>query len=213
MIRALKVIAAWGCLCTLAAAGDDEGFVPLFNGQDLHGWQVVQGPEDSWQVTEGGILATTGEGGGWLSTDREYADFELKLEFRVPPGGNSGVFLRAPREGLPHIDGMEIQVLDDEAEIHKNLKPYQYCGSLYGLVAARQRFSKPAGQWQSLHIVCRGELVQVRLNGELVVDAKLGDHADRAKDHPGIARTKGYIGLQNHGTRVEYRNIRIKVDE
>jgi hypothetical protein len=174
---------------------------------------VVNGPEDSWQVLEDGILATTGEGGGWLSTDREYADFELKLEFRVPPDGNSGVFLRAPREGLPHIEGMEIQVLDDYAEIHKDLKAYQYCGSLYGVVAASPRASKPAGQWQSLHVVCRGQRVQVTLNGTRVVDADLSAHADKAKDHPGIARTKGYIGLQNHGTRVEYRKIRIKVEE
>lgn len=195
-----------------AVRADEDGFVPLFNGRDLTGWQVIDGQNDSWQVLEGEILATTGEGGGWLSTSRQYSDFELKLEFRVPHEGNSGVFLRAPHEGLPHIEGMEVQVLDDDAEIHKHLKPYQYCGSLYGVVAASPRVSKPAGEWQSLHIVCRGHVVQVTLNGTRVVEADLREHLDKAQDHPGITRTQGYVGLQNHGTRVEYRNVRIKVD-
>ncbi len=204
----------WGIVLTMCAVrAEDVGFVPLFNGRDLTGWQVIGGREDSWQVLEGEILATTGEGGGWLSTEKEYANFELKLEFRVPPDGNSGVFIRAPHEGLPHVEGMEIQVLDDYAEIHKNLRPYQYCGSLYGVVAASPRVSKPAGEWQSLHIICRGNVVQVILNDTLVVDANLNDHADKAKEHPGITRTKGYIGLQNHGTRVEYRNVRIKLED
>ncbi|MEX2558350.1 MAG: DUF1080 domain-containing protein, partial [Pirellulales bacterium] len=101
-------------LLALPAFADKEKqreFKPLFNEKDLTGWKAIDGPIDSWKA-EDGMLSTTGKEGGWLSTEDEYANFELKLEFRVPKGGNSGVFLRAPHEGNPAFAGMEIQVLD-----------------------------------------------------------------------------------------------------
>lgn len=200
---------SFALLLTAPLRADDESkFTPLFNGTDLDGWEVVGGPAESWSVADG-ILATNGEGGGWLSTDREYANFEFRLEFRVPADGNSGVFVRAPREGAPWIDGMEIQLLDDYAEIHANLQPYQYCGSVYGVAAASPRVSKPAGEWQSMSIRYRGSKVRIQLNGETIVDADLTDHQDKAADHPGINRPAGFIGLQNHGKPTEFRNIEI----
>ena len=180
----------------------------LFNGRDLEGWKVIAGETDSWQVSDG-ILFTEGKGGGWLSTDREYGDFRLELEFKVPPGGNSGVFIRAPHEGDPAYTGMEIQILDDYADKYKNLKPWQYTGSIYGLKPPRQRVSKKAGEWQHMVITCRGPQVLVLLNGIDVVEANLIDFMDREKDHAGIKRRKGYIGLQNHSSIIEYRNIRL----
>ncbi|NOX87429.1 MAG: DUF1080 domain-containing protein, partial [Calditrichaeota bacterium] len=107
---------------------------PLFNGKNLEGWKVIGGKPESWRVKDG-ILYTSGKGGGWISTVKEFGDFKLSLEFRVPAGGNSGVFIRAPHSGDPAYTGMEIQVLDDYAPVYANLKPWQYTGSIYGVQA------------------------------------------------------------------------------
>lgn len=187
-----------------------EGWQDLFNGKDLNGWEQVGGATPCWHV-ENGMLVTGGEkDGGWLSTTQEYDDFDLQLEFRLPPGGNSGVFIRAPREGNPAFEGSEIQILDDAAPEYADLKPYQYCGSVYATISPSRRVSLPAGTWQKLRILAQGSKIKVWLNGVLVVDGDLKDHLDKKKDHPGLTRSKGYIGLQNHGTRLEFRNIWIR---
>jgi HEAT repeat protein len=178
----------------------------LFNGIDLRGWTVIGGKQDAWGVS-GEVLYTTGEGGGWLSTDRTYDNFQLDLDFRLPDGGNSGVFLRAPHEGDPAYTGMEIQVLDDYAPEYAALQPWQYCGSLYGVVAASKRVSRKANEWQHYRIVACGPRVRVMLNGETIVDADLIRHMDKESTHPGLKRRSGYIGLQSHTRKVEYRNI------
>jgi 3-keto-disaccharide hydrolase len=186
-----------------------DGFIELFNGRDLTGWERVRGGQ--WKVKDS-ILYTEGDEKGWLSTVREYDNFELELDFRLPPGGNSGVFLRIPRRdgGRPAYAGMEIQVLDDYAEQYAKLEPWHYTGSIYGVQAPAKRISKKAGQWQKMIIVCNGPRIRVSLNGELIVNADLRKHKDKIQGHPGLKRSRGYIGLQHHNTRVEYRNIRIK---
>ncbi len=178
----------------------------LFNGKDLRGWQVIGNSPDSWQVQDS-ILYTEGRGGGWLSSTEEYADFKLELEFRMPEGGNSGVFLRAPHEGDPAYTGMEVQILDDYAEEYSELKAWQYTGSIYGLQAPSQRVSKKAGEWQKIEILCDGPEVKVSLNGTPIIEANLIDFMHKEDDHPGIKRRKGFLGLQNHSTKIEYRNI------
>lgn len=180
----------------------------LFNGKDLTGWQIIEGQEGSWGVKDG-ILFTAGKGGGWLSTTREFDNFKLELKFRVSEGGNSGVFLRAPHQGDPAYTGMEIQVLDDYAEKYATLKPWQYTGSIYAVQPPSERASKKAGEWQSLQIVCNGPSVQVTLNSVKIVDANLIAHGDKEHRNPGLKRREGFIGLQNHGSLVEYRNIRL----
>jgi len=186
-----------------------EGWRPLFNGKDLSGWEQVGGEKQTWGA-EDGLLFTDGEGGGWLSTTEQFADFELELEFRVPAGGNSGVFIRAPRHGNPAFEGSEIQVLDDFDAQYAELKPWQYCGSLYATAAPSRRVALPANTWQKFRIRCQGSKVGVVMNGFPIIDADLKDHLDKVKDHPGLKREKGYIGLQNHGSRLEYRNLRIR---
>ena len=178
----------------------------LFNGKDLTGWQIIDGSPGSWQVKDS-ILYTDGHGGGWISTVAEYADFILNLEFRVSEGGNSGVFLRAPHQGDPAYTGMEIQILDDYSEQYADLQKWQYTGSVYGLQAPFQRTSKKADVWQIMNIVCIGPEVKVSLNDIPVINANLIDFMHQEKEHPGIKRRTGYIGLQNHGTRIEFRNI------
>jgi hypothetical protein len=182
---------------------------PLFNGKDLDGWKAVGGPMASWKV-EDGLLFCSGKGSGWLSTTGEYSNFEIELEFRVPDAGNSGVFLRAPHEGDPAYAGMEIQILDDHWPKYASARPAQFTGSLYDVQAASPRVTKKAGEWQKMDIVADGKRVKVTLNGTLVVDTNLKDHVDSAAKHPGITRDKGYVGLQNHGSRLDFRNIRIR---
>jgi len=209
MKRLLPVLVVGCVVLTGGWARAEQEWQPLFNGQDLSGWTAVDGPLAGWKV-EDGVLYCSGEGGGWLSTEKEYADFELKLEFRVPKGGNSGVFLRAPHEGNPAYAGMEIQVLDDYADEYKELQPFQFCGSLYGVAAADPRVTKPAGEWQTMHIVCQGNVVKVVLNEETVVQADLSAHPDKEEEHPGLLRKAGHVGLQNHGSRLDYRHVEIR---
>ena len=187
----------------------DTNVVELFNGRELSGWQVISNSSNSWKA-EDGILSTGGHGGGWISTEKEYSDFSLELEFNVPDGGNSGVFIRAPHEGDPAYTGMEIQVLDDYAEKYATLQPWQYTGSIYAVQAPAKRVTKKAGEWQKMQITCTGPKVQVILNGEQIVDSNLIEHMEKTAKSPGIKRRGGYIGFQNHGAPVQYRNIRIR---
>lgn len=192
--------------------GEVDDFEPLFNGTDLTGWEQVGGDEPVWFAHDG-ILYTDGkEGGGWLSTKRQYGDFVLELEFRVPENGNSGVFIRAPREGNPAFAGNEIQVLDDYGPVYvdMDLKPYQYTGSLYSTEAPERRVTKPAGEWQTMRIYAQGPVVRVTLNDVLVTIANQDEHPEKLEEHPGLKRYEGYIGLQNHDTRLDYRNLRIR---
>lgn len=180
----------------------------LFNGKDLTGWKIIGGKDGSWKV-ENNVLFTDGDGGGWLSTEKEFTNFLLELEFRVPEGGNSGVMIRAPQYGNPSYTGMEIQVLDDYAAQYAKLKPWQYTGSVYAVEPASKRVTKKANQWQKMKIRCEGPMIQVVLNGVQIVDTNLISHMDKEAGHPGIKRRKGHIGLQNHSTKIEYRNIKI----
>ncbi|MFA7692928.1 MAG: DUF1080 domain-containing protein [Candidatus Hydrogenedentes bacterium] len=194
---------------TIARLLGEEGWTDLFNGKDLIGWNQVGGKNLTWAV-DNGVLFTDGGGGGWLGTVREFSNFELELEFNVPEAGNSGVFLRAGLEGDPAYQGLEIQVLDDDTKAYGALKPWQYTGSVYALVAPSQRASKGAGEWQKMHIKYDASQVQVTLNGTMIVDSDISTFSDQAKDHPGVLKKAGFIGLQNHGSRLDYRNIKIK---
>jgi len=180
---------------------------PLFNGEDLTGWQPAGDQSGEWQA-DNGLLYTEG-GGGWLSTDQTYDNFRLELEYRLPEGGNSGVFLRAPREGNPAYEGLEIQLLDDDAQQYADLEPWQYTGSIYNVQAPSGDAVKKAGEWQKMEIVADGSKLKVTLNGEIIMNTNLVHYMDRVDEHPGLKRRSGYIGLQNHGSRVEFRNVTI----
>lgn len=193
----------------LAEGKSPKGFTALFNGKDLDGWEEVGGDEKTWGV-DNGVLYTEGGKGGWLSTTGQYDDFELLLEFRVPQEGNSGVFVRAPRHGNPAFEGFEVQILDDDATAYGALKPWQYCGSIYAVAAPSHRASLAAGVWQTMHIRAQGAKVSVCLNGQPIIDVDLKDHLDKLPEHPGLARSSGYLGLQNHGSRLDFRNLWIR---
>lgn len=214
MLRRWFLSAALAMLCCLTAGRSDEtptGFAALFNGKDLAGWQVMGGKKDVWGA-ENGLLYVNGSGGGWLMTDKEYGDFDLRLEYKLPAKGNSGVAVRAPLEGNPAYQGMEIQILDDPwyKENYKGLKDVQLTGSIYGVVPPSKNAIKPPGEWNRMRIVATGRKVAVEINGVKVVDANLDDHPQHFKEHPGLKREKGHLGVQSHDGRVEFRNLFVK---
>jgi hypothetical protein len=212
VVSALFVFFAFVLTCQ----GEDkapEGFTSLFNGKDLTGWKVNKGGNPKVWGAEKGLLYVQGSGGGWLMTEKEYSDFELRLEFKMPEKGNSGVALRSAMEGNPSFEsGMEIQLLDDEwhKKNYKGLKDTQLTGSIYGIVPPSKNALKPVGQWNKMRIIAKGPQITVELNGEKIVDANLNDHKDKVKEHKGLLRPKGHLGLQSHDGRVEFRNLFVK---
>lgn len=204
---ALSATLSLGC----GVAEAEEGFEPLFDGSSIDRWTLVNGRGPGY-VIEDGILVCPADGGGNLFTKETFANFDFRFDFKLSPGGNNGVGIRAPMEGDAAYVGMEIQLLDDAAPQYAKLKPVQYCGSIYGVVASRRGALKPAGEWNSMQIRCDGRKVQVVLNDETIVDANLDDVKDEAvlKSHPGLSRADGHIGFLGHGTRVEFKNVRVK---
>ena len=185
--------------------------ISLFNGRDLTGWQGIGGLPGNWSVKEGNLTCTGGKGAQWLATESEYDDFDLSLEFNLPANGNSGVFVRAPREGAPWVAGMEIQLLDDYGPKWKNLKPDQLTGAIYAAFAPSKQATGKAGEWQSMRIRCVGRSCAVWVNGTQVVDVNLDEVAEKhGKKVPGLRRRTGLIGLQNHGDPVSFRKIVLK---
>lgn len=188
----------------------EEDFVSIFNGKDLDGWVGAT----KGYVVEDGNLVCLKKGGGNLFTEDEYSDFNLRFEFKLEPGANNGLAIRAPLEGNAAYVGMELQILDDADDVYKSLKPYQYHGSIYGVVPAKRGHLKPVGEWNSQEVIANGRRVKVILNGETIVDADL-DEASKdgtvdGNKHPGLKNKSGHIGFLGHGARIEFRNLRIK---
>jgi hypothetical protein len=205
----------------IAMSGQDqkveEGYTSLFNGKDLSGWHYGkkgngEHKDGAGYQIENGVIFSTVKDGGNLYTDKEYADFSFKFEFKLTANANNGIGIRAPGEGDSAYVGMEIQVLDDSGSAYQKLQPYQYHGSIYDLVACKRGHQKPVGEWNEQEIKAKGRQITITLNGTVIVDANLDDIKDEAKikKHPGMNRTKGYIGFLGHGARVEFRNLRIK---
>ena len=167
-------------------------------------------PTNALSHAQGELRCTGKPGARWIRTKKSYSDFDLKLEFRLRKNGNSGVFIRAPEHGSPWVQGLEIQLLDDYGDKYKNLKPYQFTGSIYAVVPPSRRATKKAGQWQSMRIRCVKTKVQVWVNGKQVIDADLSKYKSRAKQVPGLQRQSGYIGLQDHGDAAAFRRITIR---
>ncbi len=189
----------------LSPEEEAAGFRLLFNGRDLSGW-IHNGKPGSFAVKDGEIVGDRSPARDlayWISTEREYSDFELRLQYKLAPRGNSGIFIRAPHEGRTSRLGMEIQLLDDYGRTDK--PGVGDTGAIYRVVAARKFASRRAGEWNDLHILCDGDRVRVTLNGELVTDALMSEHPD-LRSRP----RKGFIGLSAHTGPVRFRNVRIR---
>lgn len=209
----LAIVALAG-VSLLSAADKEKGFKPIFDGKTLNGWTLVdKGKPGRGYIVKDGEIVCPSDGGGNLLTEKEYANFILRFEFKMEPGGNNGIGIRAPLAGDIAYSGMEIQILDhDHAKYAGKLKPTQRHGSIYDVVPAKGNALKPAGEWNSEEIMADGRHIKVTLNGQVIVDANLDDVKDPAvlKKHPGLARTTGRIGFLGHGSLVEFRNLRVK---
>jgi hypothetical protein len=188
-----------------------QGFKQLFDGTHLDNWV---GNKAGYLLQDGSIMVNPkSAGGGNLYTKEQYSDFEYRFEFQLTPGANNGLGIRAPLEGDAAYVGMELQILDNDADIYKNLKPYQYHGSIYGVVPARRGFLRPNGEWNEEVVLVKGTRVKVILNGETITDADIKEASINGtmdhNEHPGLKRTSGHIGFLGHGDVVRFRNIRI----
>lgn len=204
---------------TLTPEERAAGWRLLFDGSTTRGWRGYRRTDipSGWQVVDG-ALTRVGQGGDIVS-DEQFENFELALEWKVSPGGNSGIFYRATEAGdAVYYSGPEMQVLDD-ARHQDGSSRLTSAGSLYGLYAPPAGVVKPAGEWNAVRIVVNGNHVEHWLNGVKVVEAELGS-ADwekrvseaKFKEWPQFGRAKrGHIALQDHGDWVAYRNIKIKV--
>ena len=196
-------------------AQSSSDFVPLFNGKNLEGWT---GNTAGYRVDSGMIAVNPGQGsGGNLYTEKEFGNFVMRFQFKLTPGANNGIGIRTPLTGDAAYVGMEIQVLDNEADVYKSLHPYQYHGSVYGVIPAERGFLKPVGEWNEEEIVADGTKIKVTLNGHVILDGDIQSSISNGtmdhKEHPGLKNKKGHIGFLGHGSVVYFRDIKIKTLE
>jgi hypothetical protein len=188
---------------------DSLGYRSLFNGYSLDGFD---GPLSDYMIKDGAIQCRPGRG-GTIFTKEEFSDFQVRVEFQLPPGGNNGLAIRYPGTGDTAYDGFcELQVLDNTSERYSALKPYQYHGSAYGLFAAHRGYLRPVGEWNFEEVTVNGSTVKVELNGTVILDADLAHlpaGADPSK-HPGVTRRKGSFGFAGHNDPVAFRRVRIR---
>lgn len=183
---------------------------PLFDGKSLAGWV---GAVEGYTVEDGELRLEEGRGGNLFSAG-EYADFVFRFEFKLWPGSNNGLGLRAPLDGNSAYEGLEAQIIDNSAEKYASLKPYQLHGSIYGVVPAIRGYLKPVGEWNRQQVSLEGKRVTITLNGTVILDADL-DQASAGgtvdgQDHPGLKNTSGHIGFLGHGDPIAFRNIRLR---
>jgi serine/threonine protein kinase len=192
------------------AAPVEPGWVSLFNGKDLTGWQVHSGRPDVWRV-EGGVLGYQNPPNeGWLVTTKSYEDFDLRLEYRVFAEADSGVGIRLQPPGSP-ANVLQVQIRDEPQQPAPARDAHLVTGSLVFLVAGAKPALRPLGQWNEMRIGARGKHFTVEVNSVRTLDTDLETTRDlirtvRADLHP----LSGPIGLQCFRGRADFRNIYIK---
>ncbi len=190
-------------------ATGETGFTSLFDGKSLAGWA---GAVENYEVIDGAIRCKTGKG-GVLHTKDEYGDFTVRLEFKVPPGGNNGLAIRYPGQGDTAYVGMcELQVLDNDSPKYAKLDQRQYHGSAYGMAAAARGYNRPAGEWNHQEVIVKGSTIRVELNGAVILNTDLATITEYMANspHPGKDRKSGFFGFAGHSDPVEFRNVRIR---
>jgi hypothetical protein len=192
-------------LASIAQEVDNAVFTPIFSGQDLSGWRVI-GQQD-WHA-EAGILWTEGKG-GWLRSEQRYADFVWRLEYRVSKGAVSGIFLRAAEQGDPTFTGLKIAILDDAGQ----LTDLHSTGAIYGAVIPLYDVGRKTGGWNQMEISCIDRHLTVYLNGNRIHKIDFDDPAFVFAEKRPLSRVpnQGYIGLESHTNRVDFRDLRIQV--
>lgn len=197
---------------TLSKEEEKEGYEILFDGTNMHKWT---GNTTDYVTEEGNmVLYPSKSFGGNLYTKEEFGNFVFRFEFQLTPGANNGLGIRTPMEGDAAYVGMELQILDNDAPIYSKLKEYQYHGSVYGIIPAKRGYLKPNGEWNYQEVIANGDHIKVILNGTVILDGNIREAAKNGpldkKNHSGLFNEKGHIGFLGHGSKVKFRNIRIK---
>ena len=216
MLRTVRTTLVYLFVCLFGMAGSalaaEEGFTPLFDGKTLNGWTLLGKTGEGYLVGDGKIVCPR-KGGGNLFTDKEYADFIIRFEFKLEDDSNNGLAIRAPLQtGGIAYEGIELQIINNSGERYKNIEPWQKHGSLYHVFPAKTGYLKKSGEWNQQEVIVQGRQVKVILNGHTILDANL----DAVKDpeiiekHPGLQRKSGHIGFLGHNEPIEFRHIRIK---
>ena len=189
---------------------NSDGFKSVFNGKNFDGWA---GPTDNYTVSDGVLTCKKGKG-GTIFTEKEYSDFAVRFEFKLPPGGNNGLAIRYPGNGNTAYVGMtELQVLDNTAKKYAGrLDKRQYHGSAYGMVPAHTGYLRKTGEWNFQEVTVIGSTIKVELNGALILNADLSKVKEFMGNspHPGKDRKSGHFGFAGHSDPVEFRKIQIK---
>lgn len=194
----------------LRGGHDPDGFAPVFNGKDFTGWA---GEVENYEVTPDGAIVCKPGKGGTIYTKDEYEDFIVRLNFKLPPGGNNGLAIRYPGSGDGAYVGMcELQVLDTEDPRYGTIDPRQTHGSAYGMVPAHRGYLRQPGQWNYQEVTVKGSTVKVELNGTVILDTDLSKVTEYLANspHPGKERKSGYFGFAGHNDPVQFRNVSIK---
>ncbi len=194
----------------------------LFDGQTLKGWKSFQKDSITGWAVEDGTLAGLGLGGelsGDIISEKKFDNFELSLEWKIAPGGNSGIMFHVVEEGHKYSfeTGPEYQVIDDRG-YPGNLQDWQKTGANYAMHDAKGAEVFPAGEWNSTRIIVNKSHVEHWLNGKKIVEYELWSedwnqrvNNGKWKDYPDYGKAgKGHIALQDHGSRVWFRNIKIR---
>lgn len=189
-----------------------EGFKVLFDGTNMHEWV---GNTVDYTMDNGAISLVPSKGsGGNLYTKKQYGNFVIRFEFQLTPAANNGLGIRTPMQGDPAYVGMELQILDDDHAVYKDLEEYQYHGSVYGIIPAKRGALKPMGEWNYQEVIADGDHIKITLNGQVIVDGNIREASKNGtadkKEHPGLFNQKGHIGFLGHGSPVKFKNIRIK---
>lgn len=196
----------------LSAEEKKEGFQILFDGTNMHEWT---GNTVDYTMQDGTISLVPSKGsGGNLYTKKEYGNFVFRFEFQLTPAANNGLGIRTPMEGDAAYVGMELQILDDDHPVYKDLEEYQYHGSVYGIIPAKRGALKPMGEWNYQEVIANGDHIKITLNGTVILDGNIREATKNGtldkKEHPGLFNKKGHIAFLGHGSEVKFRNIRIK---
>ena len=204
-----------------------KGWKSLFDGKSKKGWHIYRGEAtgESWQV-ENGILMFVPinkpgvKTGGDLTSDEEYENYHLSLEWKISEGGNSGIIFGVKEDSMykkSYLTGMEMQVLDNDK--HPDAKIIKHrAGDLYDLISSTKENLKPVGEWNQAEVIYNNNTLQLILNGETVVSTTVGDEnwdklvaGSKFRTMKGFGTfRKGRIVLQDHGDKVWYRNIKLK---
>ena len=228
-MKTMKYYLLAAMLCTFSSAlahntltpdEKKEGWKLLFDGNSLAHWRSFKNPTLSpkWIVKDGVMVKL--RGGGDIVTKAVYENFDLKLDWKIAKGGNSGIFIlvnETPADKNIYTRSPEIQILDNVNHPDSKLRTHT-SGSLYDMIAAPALSQKPAGEWNSLRIRMSNRHLQVWQNGIPTADIKLGSKtwekllaASKFKNWAGFGQAlKGGIGIQEHGSKVSLRNIKIK---